>query len=233
MSSVVTPKQKKRLLERPPDDSPEDVLKDRRLNDFYVRKALTRWLDSIEDIDLILEKLPLEQLEKNEILKAEMIFGLFKITEKLVARFNPTPYASRDKEGKYHIYRHFRVDMSRQLLGLTQSTVDIDVVYEPTKEEIRVYNQLISHITELNEMLRLNEQPNEVFTPAELNKKVASIVKGRPYAAKVTGMVGTPTEETAKNIQEGMPLTEAGVPDLSNVDVAKAGLKKGKREETK
>ena len=199
--------------------------------DFYYRLSgiLKKELDGIGDLSRLLNEIPDSYLKKIDVRGAAI--AAMKLTEKLVERVGPAPIAAKDQDGKYHVYRHFRVDMSGQLRGLTQSTVDIDVVYEPTKEEIQFFGQLMYHITRLEEIYRFNERPNEVFTPVELDKTVASIVKGRPYTSKIVGMVGSPTEETAKNIMTGMPLSETGLPNIDDIDLKDVGLKNSKKEE--
>jgi hypothetical protein len=76
----------------------------------------------------------------------------------------------------------------------------------------------------------LNERSGQVFKPEELDKKVASIVKGRPCTAKVTGMVATLTEVVGKNIMDGKPPFESGLPDTEDAEVI---IKNGKKEEPK
>lgn len=208
-------------------------LKDGKLNpkqkaDFYYRmsKILKEELERITDITSLLDELPNSYLEKIDLrAAASTAMGL---TEKLTEMLDPSPFAARDKDGKYHVFRHFRVDMSGKLRGVTQATADIDVIYEPTEEEVLFFRELTNHITKLEEMYLQNERPNELFTSDEFEKKVASIVKGRPYTAKVIGMFGSPTEETAKNIMDGKSLNEAGLPNLEDVDI---GLKGASKEE--
>ena len=172
MSSIVTDKQRKRLLERPSDESSEKVMKDRRLNDFYARKALSRWLDSIEDINLILDTLPPEQLDRNEILKADMVLGLFKITEKLVERFNPSPVVAPDEKGIRHVFRHFRVELPNPFPGMQTATAILKITYEPTSEEIVFFDQFVGHIGKLEEIYTDNEQDPHHYTSDEFTKQI-------------------------------------------------------------
>lgn len=224
MSSIVTDKQRKRLQERPSDDSPEKVLKDRRLNDFYARKALSRWLDSIEDINLILSTLPPEQLDRNEILKADMVLGLFKIVEKLSEMLDPSPYASRDVEGKYHIYRRFMVNLAGSIPTLGDATASVEVCYEASAEEVKFFQRLTDHISILETMYLQNERPNEILSTREMEKRIKFAVKGRPYKSRVSGLTGFPVDTDA--IMKGdKPLHEI-LPDLDKIDLHGNGLPK-------
>lgn len=196
--------------------------------DFYYRMSniLKDNLEGLGDVAFLLNEIPASYLEKINLIAAATF--AMNLTEKLTEMLDPSPFAAKDKDGKYHVFRHFRVDMSGKLRGVTQATADIDVVYEPTEEEVLFFRELAYHITKLEEMYQQNERPNELFTSDEFEKKVASIVKGRPYTAKLVGMVGSPTEETAKNIMDGKSLNEAGLPNLEDVDI---GLKDAKKEE--
>jgi hypothetical protein len=196
--------------------------------DFYYRMSniLKENLEGLEDLSLLIEEIPGSGLEKIDLIAAAT--SAMKLTEKLAKRLEPSPFSAKDENGKYHIYRHFRVDLSNKLQGLTQSVASVDLVYEPTEEEVLFFRRLMYHIVVLQEMYERNERPNEVFTPEELDKKIASIVKGRPYTKNIVGMVGTPTEETAKKIMEGKPPSEC----YPNIEDAEAILKRSK-EKTK
>lgn len=176
----------------------EGGLNAKQRGDFYYRmsKILKDELEGLNDLVFLLNELPDSYLEKIDL--SEVTKSAMGLTEGLVKKIGPSPYASRDKEGKYHIYRHFKVDMSGKLPGVTQATASIDVVYEATVEEVQFFQRLTDHIILLEEMYRYNERPNEILTPEEMDKKVASIVKGRTYTATVVGLVSSPTEETAK-----------------------------------
>ena len=156
-----------------------------------------------------------------------------ELTEKMVKEIGPSPFASRDQDGKYLIFRHLKVDLSGTLPGVTQAIADVEVVYERTEEEVQFFRRLIEHLTILEEIYRHNERPFEVFTTEEMEKKVASIVKGRPYNAKVIGLVTSPTEETRKNIMDGKPLSESGLPNFEDIDVKTEILKDIKNEDPK
>jgi len=101
MSSIITPKQKDRLLTRPVDESDEEILKDRRLNDFYVRKALKRWIGSIQDINLALNTLPERQISElfKEGIKDEDVFVLLEIAERALVNLDFLPI-QRNEAGK-------------------------------------------------------------------------------------------------------------------------------------
>ncbi|RJE46814.1 hypothetical protein A7K50_12375 [Dehalobacter sp. MCB1] len=101
MTSVITPKQRDRLFNRPKYESDEELLKDRRLNDFYVRKAIKRWLGSIQDIHLALNTLPERQifeLFKDEV-KDEDVFALLEMVELSLVTLDFIPI-QRNAEGK-------------------------------------------------------------------------------------------------------------------------------------
>ena len=202
----------------------------KKANEFRVRKYIKDSFKDLEEILWILDTLPENQVSK--IFTYEDVYRLFKLTEKVVTVLGPSPFAAKDENGKYHVHRHFRVDLSNKLSGLTQSMVGVDVVYEPSDEEVEFFRKLVGHITQLEETYRLNERPNEVFTSEELDKKVASIVKGRPYTANVVSVVGTPTEETAKRLSAGESYTDVGIASIDDVDLKKIGLNVGE-EETK
>lgn len=85
----LTPIQKERLLNR---DKPE-FANGKRTNDYLVREALKEFLD-LEDVNLIVEKLPKEQLGK--ILTDESVFGLLSLSKKLISLLGPG-------EGTYYI----------------------------------------------------------------------------------------------------------------------------------
>lgn len=192
--------------------------------DFYYRMSniLKDNLEGLEEMAFLLKEIPNNYLEKIDHITAAT--AAMKLTEKLVKMVEPSPFAARDESGKYHIYRHFKVDLSNELQGLTQSVASVDVAYEPTEEEMRFFRLLMYHIVVLQEMYERNERPNEVFTLEELDKKIASIVKGRPFTKNIVGMVGTPTEETAKKIMDGKPLSEC----WPNIEDAEAILKRSK-----
>ena len=78
----LTPIQKERLLNR---DKPE-YANLKRTNDYLVRAALKDFLN-LEDVNLILEKLPKEQIEK--VLTDEHIDGLLTLAEKLYDSLGP------------------------------------------------------------------------------------------------------------------------------------------------
>jgi hypothetical protein len=209
-------------------DLKEGKLTPKQKADFYYRMSniLKDYLEGIEDVAFILNEIPASYLEKVNLIAAATF--AMNLTEKLTEMLDPSPFASRDAAGKYHTYRHFRVDMSGELKGLTQTTADIEVVYEPTEEEVLFFRQLIYHITKMEEIYRQNERPNEVFTYREYEKKVASIVKGRPHMQTIVGVVGSPTEETAKSIMDGKPLVDY-VSDLNEILTS---LKDAKKKES-
>lgn len=201
--------------------------------DFYYRtsKILKNELEGIGDLLYLLNELPDSHLKK---INLPVVAALaMKLTEKLTEKVAPSPFAAKDNYGKYHVFRHFRVDMSGKLTGLTQATTDIELVYEPTEEEVRFFRDLILHVTNLEQIYLQNERPNEVFTSEDFEKKVASIVQGRPFTTKVIGIVGTPGKETAINIMAGKSLDESGLPNIDDIDLKEVGLKNSKKEEPK
>lgn len=205
-------------------DLKEGKLTAKQKADFYYRMSniLKDNLEGLEEMAFLLNEIPNNYLEKIDHINAATT--AMKLTEKLVKMVEPSPYAAKDENSKYHIYRHFRVDLSNKLQGLTQSVASVDVVYEPTDEEVRFFRLLMYHIVVLQEMYERNERPNEVFTLEELDKKIASIVKGRPFTKNIVGLVGTPTEETGRNIMDGKQLSEC----LPNIEDAEAILKRCK-----
>lgn len=201
--------------------------------DFYYRmsKILKEELEGLSDLVFLLKELPDSYLEKINL--PEVGECAMKLTEELVKKVGPSPYAARDEEGKYHIVRHFRVDMSGQFPGLTTATADYDISYEATKEEVEFFSHLRYHLVALEQIYESNERSYEVLTREELEKKILFVTKGRPYIPKIVGLVGSPTEETAKNIMDGKPLDEAGVPDIFDIDPKKVGLRNSRKEEPK
>jgi hypothetical protein len=99
MPSVITHKQRERLLKRPSDGSDEKTLRDRRLNDFYVKKALKRWVDSIEDVNIALGILPEKQTRG--LFEDEDIFQLLEIVERALVYLNFVPLR-RGGDGELH-----------------------------------------------------------------------------------------------------------------------------------
>lgn len=99
MPSVVTDNQRKQLLNRPEDDADKTALYSRRLNDFYVRKELKRWLGSIRDVNLALNTLSDRQtsdLFKNgEVFSYEDVLGLLEIVERALVCLDFVPLQRR------------------------------------------------------------------------------------------------------------------------------------------
>ncbi|MGD0953112.1 MAG: hypothetical protein ABR985_12095 [Methanotrichaceae archaeon] len=167
----------------------------KKSNDFRVRKYVKDSLANLDEILWILDTLPENQVSK--IFAYEDAYRLFKLTEKVVAALGPSPFAAADENGKHHVHRHFKVDLSNKLSGLTKSTVGIELVYEPTDEEVKFFQELTNHSTELEATYQRNERPSGVFTSEELDKKIASIVKGRPYTANVVSVATDQCQEIA------------------------------------
>lgn len=165
----------------------------KKSNEFRVRKYVKDSLKNLDEIIWILDTLPENQVSK--IFAYEDAYRLFKLTEKVVAVLGPSPIAAADEKGKHHVFRHFKVDLSNRLSGLTKSMVGVDVVYEPSDEEVKFFRELEDHITELEATYQRNERPSGVFTSEELEQKIASIVKRRPYTANVVSVATDQCQE--------------------------------------
>ena len=205
----------------------EGGLTAKQKGDFYFRmsKILKDDLEGLNGLTTLLNELPDSYLEKINLSKVTQF--AMKLTEELVKKIGPSPYAARDGEGKYHIHRFYRVDMTDKLLGLTQATASIEVIYEASEEEVQFFRRLTEHTSRLEAMYQENERPNEILTPEEMEKSVTFATKGRPYKTMVMGLVGQPNEEAEKSIMEGKPLSEVGLADIGD---AQDILQKGKEE---
>ena len=149
MSSVITPKQRDRLLNRPGDASDEKVLKDRRLNDFYVRKALNRWLGSIQDINLALKTLPERQLSElfRKGTQDEDIFALLEIAERSLVDLDFMPI-QRNEDGKLIAIKSLTTD---PLEGGSPRTFSIE--REATDTDKNRHSALEKHIARLEKFV--------------------------------------------------------------------------------
>jgi len=192
--------------------------------DFYYRmsKILKNELNGIEEMTRLLNELPdnyLDKIDLNKITPTAM-----ELTEKLVTRLDPSPYASRDTEGKYHIFRHYRVNLAGSIPLLGDATASVDVCYEATTEEVKFFSRLIDHIAFLEETYRCNERPNEILSLQEMEKRIKFATHGRPYTPRVAGLTGFPVDHDA--IMKGdKPLHEI-LPDLDKIDLRGAMQKK-------
>jgi len=149
MSSIITPKQRERLLNRPGDESDEEILKDRRLNDFYVRKALKRWLGSIQDIDLALNTLPEKQIKK--LFTDEDVFRFLGIAEKALVYLDFMPIQK---------YENQTVFAKKSLMGsIENGSPQVFSTERPaTAQDIDRYNALRKHITRLETFTHTSPQ---------------------------------------------------------------------------
>lgn len=185
--------------------------------DFYFKmaKIVERELGRLDEITDLLEIIPESYLKKIDSSKASI--SAMKLTERLVEATDPSPYASRDAEGKYHVFRHFRLDLKGSLPRSVGATVGIDLVYEPTDAERLLFSRLIDHIVKLQEIYQNNESPFETFTPAELKKKIDSIVKGREYVTQLSSVTAVPSKEIGEAILFGTEPTKSDLPEFSKI----------------
>lgn len=149
MSSVITPKQRDRLLNRPGDESDEEIRKDRRLNDFYVRKALKRWFGSIQDINLALNALPKKQITElfKEETKDEDVFVLLEIAERALVNLDFMPI-QRNEDGKLIAVKRLE---TKWIDGISGPTFPSD--REATDLDKGRYSTLRKHISRLKKFV--------------------------------------------------------------------------------
>jgi hypothetical protein len=121
----LTPIQKERLLNR---DDPE-YANVKRTNDYLIRETLKEFLDT-GDVNLILEKLPKEQIER--VLTDDAVFGLLRLAETLISRLGPG-------EGDHYI-----VPKEAQL----QNAKKQDVIKVSSQEKHRI-DRIEMHINKL------------------------------------------------------------------------------------
>jgi hypothetical protein len=185
--------------------------------DFYFKmaKIVERELDRLAEITDLLDVIPNSYLKNIDFSKASM--SVMKLTESLVEATDPSPYASRDADGKHHIYRHYMVNLAGSVPMLGNATASVDVSYEATLDEVKFFSRLIDHIVLLEEMYRNNERPNKILSLQEMEKKIKFAVKGRPYTARFVGLTGFPVDHDA--IMKGdKPLHEI-LPDMDKIDL--------------
>jgi hypothetical protein len=133
------------------------------------------------------------------------------------------PYASRDKEGKYHIFRHYMVNLAGTVPELGNATASVEMRYEATPEEVEFFRRLTDHIARLEEIYNTNERPNEILSLQEMDKRMKFAAHGRPYSCNVVDLTGFPVDHDA--IMKGdKPLSEI-LPDLDKIDLRKVDLK--------
>jgi hypothetical protein len=179
--------------------------------DFYYRLSgiLKNDLEGLEDITHLLDELPPSYLEKIDYRKAAL--DAIDLLENLIQKLGPAPVSAHDDKGIRHVIRHYNVDLGSSLPGSKGATAHIKTSYEPSKEEIVFFNQLMGHIGRLEGAIAHNEHDPRVYTPDEFNQVVLPALKarGKNFQAETTSIVGWENTDVKESSEQFYKSDEA------------------------
>jgi hypothetical protein len=186
----------------------EGKLTSKQKTDFYYRmsKILKSELEGIEELSHLLEDLPDSYLEKIDFTKTAI--AAMELTEKLVKRLDPaypSPIAKDIDGNEYDIseggpwkmvgrrvIRHFKIDMSDQLPGLTEALAGVEVSYEPFQEEVALLHRLTEHQMTIKRIRDESANDPHIYGAKAFNEAILPKLKtrGQNFDAKTTFVIG-------------------------------------------
>jgi hypothetical protein len=125
-----------------------------------------------------------------------------KLTEKLIEHTAPAEwdYVDEEHRGKSPVIttRRFKVKLSDQLPGLSDSIAYLTATYEPDNREIEYIRSIRGHIRQIKTVAKEASKDHHLYTPDEFNKNVLPKLKTLKKFNVTTSIVGTPERDISK-----------------------------------
>jgi len=214
---MIPPKQKERLLNREAFKGSRDL----HQNDHIMRTKLKKFFDGIEDVLMILEHLPPQQIQS--VISSDELRAAFDLTEATIKAFDlPEIRPPKTDDGKPEAIRRFIIKNPGLYIGPDKLTdANFSLRREAKNEEIAAHSVATVSIDMLNHALR----PPAKILDMEATDFILWAKETFPdYQTRFDPTAYWPSSSPREEEEETAPLTEA---EAAEIEAEAADMEEG------